>query len=150
MASSLRIVLLRPRVSENVGAVARALKNFGLSDWVLVDRAWHLVRELANGRLTTRCTAIDAAGRVLATREADEGDDGWLPAARTIAAAGPWLFVVTDDGIVRVGVAGGQLDAGASYPDTAPFVADPCELMVGADGLYVVGAREIVRLTLRA
>ena len=34
-----RIVLLRPRNPENVGAAARALKNFGVSDWALVDPA---------------------------------------------------------------------------------------------------------------
>lgn len=33
----LRLVLLRPRNAENLGAAARALKNFGLSDWVWVQ-----------------------------------------------------------------------------------------------------------------
>ncbi len=32
-----RFVFLRPRNPENVGAVARALKNCGFSDWALVD-----------------------------------------------------------------------------------------------------------------
>ncbi len=32
-----RIVLLRPRNADNLGAVARAMKNFGLSDWVVVS-----------------------------------------------------------------------------------------------------------------
>jgi len=32
-----RFVLVRPRVAENVGAVARVLRNFGHADWVLVD-----------------------------------------------------------------------------------------------------------------
>jgi tRNA/rRNA methyltransferase len=32
-----RFVLVRPRVSENVGAAARVLRNFGHADWVLVD-----------------------------------------------------------------------------------------------------------------
>lgn len=35
----IRIVLLRPRSAENVGAVARAMKNFGLADWALVASA---------------------------------------------------------------------------------------------------------------
>lgn len=33
----LRLVLLRPRNAENLGAAARALKNFGLTDWVWVQ-----------------------------------------------------------------------------------------------------------------
>lgn len=32
----LRVVLVRPGNAENVGAVARAMRNFGLEDWVLV------------------------------------------------------------------------------------------------------------------
>jgi tRNA/rRNA methyltransferase len=32
-----RIVLLRPRNPENLGAIARAMKNFGLADWAIVD-----------------------------------------------------------------------------------------------------------------
>ncbi len=35
----LRLVLLRPRNAENLGAAARALKNFGLTDWVWVQPA---------------------------------------------------------------------------------------------------------------
>jgi TrmH family RNA methyltransferase len=34
---SVRIVLVRPRNAENVGAAARALKNFGIEDWAWVD-----------------------------------------------------------------------------------------------------------------
>jgi TrmH family RNA methyltransferase len=33
----LRLVLVRPRNAENVGAVARAMRNFAVSDWVLVQ-----------------------------------------------------------------------------------------------------------------
>jgi tRNA/rRNA methyltransferase len=36
-----RIVLLRPRNPENLGAVARALKNFGLSDWAIAALGTH-------------------------------------------------------------------------------------------------------------
>lgn len=33
----LRLVLMRPRNPENVGAIARAMKNFGVADWALVS-----------------------------------------------------------------------------------------------------------------
>jgi tRNA/rRNA methyltransferase len=36
-----RIVLLRPRNPENLGAVARAMKNFGLSDWAIAELGTH-------------------------------------------------------------------------------------------------------------
>ncbi|MFZ5442858.1 MAG: RNA methyltransferase [Myxococcota bacterium] len=32
-----RLVLLRPRNADNLGAIARAMKNFGLTDWVVVS-----------------------------------------------------------------------------------------------------------------
>ncbi len=32
-----RLVLLRPRNAENLGSIARAMKNFGLTDWVVVS-----------------------------------------------------------------------------------------------------------------
>jgi tRNA/rRNA methyltransferase len=34
-------VLLRPRNPENLGAVARAMKNFGLSDWAIAELGTH-------------------------------------------------------------------------------------------------------------
>jgi tRNA/rRNA methyltransferase len=36
-----RIVLLRPRNPENLGAVARAMKNLGLSDWAIAALGTH-------------------------------------------------------------------------------------------------------------
>jgi len=36
-----RFVLLRPRNPENLGAAARALRNFGLDDWAIVELATH-------------------------------------------------------------------------------------------------------------
>lgn len=41
MSPSTRVVLVRPRSPGNVGSVARALKNFGLADLVLVDPRLH-------------------------------------------------------------------------------------------------------------
>lgn len=37
----LRMVLLRPRNPENLGAVARAMKNFGLGDWAICELGTH-------------------------------------------------------------------------------------------------------------
>jgi tRNA/rRNA methyltransferase len=36
-----RIVLLRPRNPENLGAVARAMKNFGLAEWAIAELGTH-------------------------------------------------------------------------------------------------------------
>ncbi len=36
-----RVVLLRPRNPENLGAVARGMRNFGLEDWAIVELGTH-------------------------------------------------------------------------------------------------------------
>jgi tRNA/rRNA methyltransferase len=36
-----RLVLVRPRNPENLGAVARAMKNFGLDDWAIAELGTH-------------------------------------------------------------------------------------------------------------
>ncbi len=36
-----RLVLVRPRNPENLGAVARAMKNFGLEDWAIAELGTH-------------------------------------------------------------------------------------------------------------
>jgi tRNA/rRNA methyltransferase len=36
-----RLVLLRPRNPENLGAVARAMKNFGVDDWAIAELGTH-------------------------------------------------------------------------------------------------------------
>lgn len=47
MSPPLRFVLVRPRSPGNVGAVARAMKNFGFSDLALVDPRLHRARDEA-------------------------------------------------------------------------------------------------------
>jgi len=41
VAPPLRLVLLRPRNPENLGAVARAMANFGLADWAIAELGTH-------------------------------------------------------------------------------------------------------------
>jgi tRNA/rRNA methyltransferase len=39
--ASVRVVLLRPRNPQNLGAAARAMTNFGLDDWTIVELGTH-------------------------------------------------------------------------------------------------------------
>jgi hypothetical protein len=113
------------------------------------ERGW-LVTEVAEaGRQLTRLAVVRRDGTVEATAEAEAGDGGWLAGARAMAAAGPWLFVVTDDGLQRVAVRGGAVGLDARYPDADPFLADVVDLLVGGGGLVVVSEREVRVLQLR-
>ena len=49
-----RLVLLRPRNADNLGAVARAMKNFGLADWVVVSPNPELLEAPGLNRLAVK------------------------------------------------------------------------------------------------
>ena len=114
------------------------------------DRAWLLLAAQENGRTIHRGVAIGRDGRVLASAAASEGDGSWLGHLGHACAAGPALLVPTDDGLVRVEIDGGSLVKTREFPDTEPFVSADSRLLAGADGLYVVDAHEIRKLTLHA
>lgn len=89
----IRVVLLRPREAQNVGAVARAMKNMGLAQLVLVDAppldearartlAVHADDVLtARREVTTLAAALDDCGLVIGTsgRPTAARDGGMTP-----------------------------------------------------------------------
>jgi hypothetical protein len=56
------------------------------------------------------------------------------------------LLAPTDAGIVRIEVRDGALQKTREFPDTEPFVDAASQLLVGKDGVYVVGRSEITAL----
>lgn len=66
-----RIVLLRPRNAENLGAIARAMKNFGLTDWVVVSPNPKLLEVPGLHRLAVKSgDLLDTVRRVETIQEA--------------------------------------------------------------------------------
>ena len=63
------------------------------------DRAWLWLTCADAGRLVTTCIVIGADAEVLATETLT--DAAWLAGIDGACAAGPYLFVPTDDGIAR-------------------------------------------------
>ena len=57
------------------------------------------------------------------------------------------LLAATDAGIARIEVGNGALQQTREFPDTEPFVDAASQLLVGKDGVYVVGRSEITALT---
>ncbi len=71
-----RIVLLRPRNPENLGAVARAMKNFGLSDWAIVALGTHDFA--AARRVAVHAEELLERPRLCATLEEAVADCAWV------------------------------------------------------------------------
>ena len=64
--SRVRVVLVRPHYAGNIGAVARLMSNFGLSDLVLVDPIASLVEHDAR-RLATHGISILESAKIVST-----------------------------------------------------------------------------------
>jgi hypothetical protein len=113
--------------------------------------AWLWWRELDGARERVRLVAI-GGGRVLGDVEADAADAGWLAGLAGACPAGPWLFVPTDDGIVRAELAGATIAITRRFPDTRDVVAADDDLIPVPGGLAVrkPGAARAYRLTFRA
>lgn len=71
-----RVVLLRPRNPENLGAVARAMRNFGIEEWAVVSLGTH---DFASARRVA-VHAEDLLDRPLVVRTLDEAvaDCAWV------------------------------------------------------------------------
>jgi tRNA/rRNA methyltransferase len=71
-----RIVLVRPRNPENVGAVARAMRNFELSDWAIVALGTH---DFASARrVAVHAEELLDTPRLCATLDEAVADCAWV------------------------------------------------------------------------
>ena len=74
-----RLVLLRPRNADNLGAVARAMKNFGLSEWTLVAPNPLLLEERsATLKLAVGAQDLIESMRLEPTLEEAVADCAWV------------------------------------------------------------------------
>jgi hypothetical protein len=109
-------------------------------------RAWLLLALHHGGRTNHLCLTYSRAGALEATAEATADDGSWLGTIRGKCATQGMLLAATDAGIVRVEVRDGALQKTREFPDTEPFVDAASQLLVGKDGLYVVGRNDITAL----
>jgi tRNA/rRNA methyltransferase len=77
MLSRCRVVLVRPHYAGNVGSAARVMRNFGLTDLVLVDPV-AAVRTLDATMMATRGLPILQAARVVPTLAEAVADCTWV------------------------------------------------------------------------
>jgi tRNA/rRNA methyltransferase len=81
-----RLVLVRPHNAENLGAVARVMKNFGLDDWAVAAPG---AQDLAVARrLAVHAEDVLEARRVVATLDDAVGDCAWVVGTSSRAVRG--------------------------------------------------------------
>jgi hypothetical protein len=110
------------------------------------DRAWLWLTCTEGGRLVTTCIVIGADASTLAIENVS--DAPWLPGLGGACAAGPYLFVPTDDGIVRVEVAGSAIAVTRVFAETATVVGAADRLALSSGGIDVLRRADALRLQL--
>jgi hypothetical protein len=113
------------------------------------ERCWLFVATQDAGQVRHRCTVIRRDGRIEASFDTTPTDGHWLARLHGNAAAGDFLLVATDAGLVRVGIDGGALQVTATFPDTAELVDASTRIFATRDGVYAVGRDRIRLLQLR-
>lgn len=73
-----RLVLLRPRNADNLGAIARAMKNFGLSDWVVVSPNPRLLEVPGLNRLAVKSGELLESVRQVESLDAALDGCAWV------------------------------------------------------------------------
>ena len=73
-----RLVLLRPRNADNLGAIARAMKNFGLTDWVVVSPNPQLLEAPGMHRLAVKSGELLETVRRVETLAEAVADCTWV------------------------------------------------------------------------
>jgi tRNA/rRNA methyltransferase len=81
-----RLVLLRPHNPENLGAVARVMKNFGLDDWAVAAPGTHDLA--AARRVAVHAEDVLDRRRLVATLDEAVGDCAWVVGTSSRAVRG--------------------------------------------------------------
>ncbi len=127
--AGLRIVLVRPKSSENVGAAARAMKNFGLGELVLVAPRCRIdtsARALAShaGDVLDRATVAPDLGEALRGVRWAVGTSARPRASETVRHYPP------DDGLATVPDVGGALVFGPEDHGLSNEELDRCQALI--------------------
>ncbi len=110
------------------------------------DRAWLWLTCADAGRIATTCIVIGADARVLAAETLE--DAPWLAGVPGACAAGPHLFVPTDEGIARVEIAQGAIAVTRVFAETAPLVGAADRLVLHSTGIDAIRRHDVIRMTL--
>jgi len=110
------------------------------------DRAWLWLTCVDAGRLVTTCIVIDATAQVLATSTLV--DAPWISGIGGACAAGPHLFVPTDEGLARIEIVQGVITQTRTFAETATVVGPGDRLALSPGGIDAIRRRDAIRMQL--
>jgi hypothetical protein len=111
------------------------------------DRAWLWLTCVDAGRLVTTCVVIGADAQVLATETL--ADAPWIAGIAGACAAGPHLFVPTDDGIARIEIVQGTITQTRTFAETAALIGAGDRLALDTSGgIDAIRRRDAIRMHL--
>lgn len=111
---------------------------------------WFFMAIQESGKILHRVYLIKADGTIIATAEAERGENTWLANLRGKYACGNFLLAATDEGIVRLELQNGRIVKTKEFPDTEPFVSANSQLFAAPGGLYVVDRHQITLLQIQS
>ncbi|NMF58059.1 hypothetical protein [Pseudanabaena yagii] len=112
------------------------------------DICWFFTITQEQGNIIHRVSVLRPTGEFVTTIAAPRGDLAWLTNIHGCSAIASWLFVPTDEGIVRLEVNQGKIMITKTFLETEPYVDSGCSLIVGSQGIYVIHAQKILQLQL--
>lgn len=112
------------------------------------DICWFFTITQDQGNIMHRVSILRPTGELVATIAAPKGDITWLMNIHGGSAIANWLFVPTDEGIVRIEVNNRQIMITKTFPETETYVDSGCSLIVGSQGIYVIHSQKILQLQL--
>lgn len=110
------------------------------------DRAWLWITSVEGGRLVTTAVVIGADAQVLAS--ATLADAAWTAGIEGACAAGPHLFVPTDEGLARIEIVQGTIAQTRTFVETAPLVGAGDRLALSPGGIDASRRRDAIRMQL--
>jgi len=114
-------------------------------------KCWFFTSAQLNGQVVNKCYAINDKGQVVAEAEDVQGKNTWLGGGiRGCCAVNNFLFVPTDNGIVRVEDNSGQIDTTREFPDSNGWVNSGNHLSPAPNGIYVIKRQEILLLQFKS
>ena len=109
---------------------------------------WFFTATQEQGKIIHQVSVLRDSGELVSTLTGQKGDISWLTNLHGHCAISNWLFVPTDDCLVRIEVQNGRIMITKSFPETEAYVDSGCSLIVASQGIYVIHAQKILQLQL--